>query len=73
MCGPYVRPRIGVIDRPTMCVAGIRQTLRRRDGTNVNAMAMLTVNADGHPLMSRMREPADVKRSVVILRPDDWE
>ena len=36
-------------------------------------MAMLTVNADGHPLMSRMHKPADEKRSVVILRPDDWE
>ncbi len=36
-------------------------------------MAMLTLNADGHPLMSHMHRPADEKRSVVILRPDDWE
>lgn len=36
-------------------------------------MAMLTVDADGHPLMSRMHRPADEKRSVAILRPDDWE
>ncbi|QRR15034.1 DUF159 family protein [Burkholderia sp. MS389] len=56
-----------------MCVAGIWQTLRRRDGSDVHATAMLTVNADGHPLMSRMHKPADEKRSVVILRPDDWE
>lgn len=56
-----------------MCVAGIWQTLRRRDGTEVNAMAMLTVYADGHPAMSRMHKRADEKRSVVILRPDDWE
>ncbi len=39
----------------------------------VNAIAMLTVNAGGHPLMSRMHKLADEKRSVVILRPDDWE
>jgi putative SOS response-associated peptidase YedK len=36
-------------------------------------MTMITVNADGHPIMSRMHKPADEKRSVVILRPDDWE
>jgi len=71
--GPCVWQSIGVIDHPTMCVAGIWQTLRRRDGTEVNAMAMLTVNADGHPLMSHMHKPADEKRLVVILRPDDWE
>ncbi|MBR8136811.1 SOS response-associated peptidase family protein [Burkholderia cenocepacia] len=71
--GPCVWQRIGVIDRPTMCVAGIWQTLRRRDGTDVNAMAMITVNADGHPVMSRMHKPGHEKRSVVILRPDDWE
>ncbi|ESS41280.1 hypothetical protein SY91_02210 [Burkholderia cenocepacia] len=71
--GPCVLQRIGVIDRPTMCVAGIWQTLRRRDGTDVNAMAMITVNADGHPVMSRMHKPGHEKRSVVILRPDDWE
>ncbi|MGT0246642.1 SOS response-associated peptidase family protein [Burkholderia pyrrocinia] len=71
--GPCVWQRIGVVDRPTMCVAGIWQAVRRRDGTDVNAMAMLTVNADGHPLMSRMHKPADEKRSVVILRANDWE
>lgn len=26
-----------------------------------------------HPLMSRMHKPGDEQRSVVILRPDDWE
>ncbi|WP_334046031.1 SOS response-associated peptidase family protein [Burkholderia cepacia] len=71
--GPCVWQRIGVIDRATMCVAGIWQTLGRRDGTDVNAMAMLTVNGDDHPLMSHMHKPIDEKRSVVILRPDDWE
>ncbi|KWO59022.1 hypothetical protein WT98_03190 [Burkholderia territorii] len=36
-------------------------------------MTMITVNADGHPVMSKMHKPDDEKRSVVILRPDDWE
>lgn len=56
-----------------MCVAGIWRTLTNKDGTEYHAMSMITVNADGDPLMSRMHKPADEKRSVVILRPDDWE
>ncbi|WP_315967674.1 hypothetical protein [Burkholderia multivorans] len=34
---------------------------------------MLTVNADGRSPMLRMHKPFDVKRSVVILPPGDWE
>lgn len=34
---------------------------------------MITVNAEGDPIMSRMHKPGDEKRSVVILRSDDWE
>lgn len=71
--GPCVWQRIGVVDRPTMCVAGIWRTLTNQDGAEHHVMSMITVNADGHPLMSRMHKPADEKRSVVILRPDDWE
>lgn len=36
-------------------------------------MAMITVNADEHPIMRHMHRPGDEKRSVVILRPDDGE
>ncbi|MEB2530328.1 SOS response-associated peptidase family protein [Burkholderia anthinoferrum] len=71
--GPCVWQRIGVADRPTMCVAGIWRTLTNQDGAEHHVMSMITVNADGHPLMARMHKPADEKRSVVILRPDDWE
>ncbi|VWC95190.1 SOS response-associated peptidase family protein [Burkholderia contaminans] len=71
--GACVWQRIGVTDRPTMCVAGIWRALTSHDGTEYHAMSVITVNADGHPLMSRMHKPADEKRSVVILRPDDWE
>ncbi|VWB15342.1 gp33 [Burkholderia lata] len=71
--GACVWQRIGVADRPTMCVAGIWRTLTNQDGAEYHAMSMITVNADDHPLMSRMHKPADEKRSVVILRPDDWE
>ncbi|UKV72876.1 SOS response-associated peptidase [Burkholderia vietnamiensis] len=73
MLGPCVWQRISVVDRPTMCVAGIWRTLTNQDGAEHHVMSMITVNAGGHPLMSRMHKPADEKRSVVILRPDDWE
>lgn len=34
---------------------------------------MITVNAEGHAIMSRMHKLGDEKRSVAILRPNDWE
>lgn len=37
------------------------------------SMSMLTVNADGHPLMGRMHKPGDETRSVVMLEEDQWE
>jgi putative SOS response-associated peptidase YedK len=38
----------------------------------VFSFAMLTVNADGHPLMRRFHRPQDEKRMVVILEPEDY-
>jgi len=39
------------------------------------SFTLLTVNADGHPLMARMHRPGDEKRMPVLLAPhefDDW-
>ncbi|WP_143292884.1 SOS response-associated peptidase family protein, partial [Burkholderia pseudomallei] len=55
------------------CVAGIWRTLTGADGSETRTMAMITVNAEGHAIMSRMHKPGGEKRSVVIFRPDDWE
>lgn len=33
---------------------------------------MLTINADGHPLMQRFHKPDDEKRMVMILDPDQY-
>jgi hypothetical protein len=33
---------------------------------------MLTVNADGHPVMQRFHKPGEQKRIVVILEPQDY-
>ncbi|KVM18123.1 hypothetical protein WL05_16660 [Burkholderia ubonensis] len=36
-------------------------------------MEMLTMNADEHPAMKRMHKPGNEKRSVLILRPSDYD
>jgi putative SOS response-associated peptidase YedK len=36
------------------------------------SMSMLTINADGHPVMQRFHRPTDEKRMLVILRPDQY-
>lgn len=41
-------------------------------GEVVLSFSMLTVNADGHPVMGRFHRPADEKRSVVLLHPDTF-
>ncbi|ABA47494.1 gp33 [Burkholderia pseudomallei 1710b] len=71
--GRNVWHRIGLTDWRPYCVAGIWRTLKSEDGRETHTMAMITVNAEGDPIMSRMHKPGDEKRSVVILRPDDWE
>jgi len=71
--GEAIRYRIGLAGWRRLCVAGIWRPLQYPDGTEryAMAMAMITVNADEHPIMRHMHRPGDEKRSVVILRPDD--
>nr|WP_254222919.1 SOS response-associated peptidase family protein [Burkholderia multivorans] len=71
--GKHIRYRIGLSGWRPLCVAGIWRTLQHPDGTARHVMAMITVNADEHPVMIHMHRPGDEKRSVVILRPEDWE
>ncbi|MDN5873385.1 MAG: SOS response-associated peptidase [Sinobacteraceae bacterium] len=37
------------------------------------SLSLLTVNADGHPLMTRFHRPGKEKRSVVVVSPDKLE
>lgn len=54
-------------------IAGIyRPWYDPKTARNVFTFAMLTVNADGHPIFSRMHRPEDEKRMVVILDPSDY-
>ncbi|PRE82320.1 SOS response-associated peptidase [Burkholderia gladioli] len=70
--GKHVKYRIGLAGWRPFCIAGVWRTWKEPDGTESIAMAMLTVNADGHNVMGRMHRPGDEKRSVVILRPEDY-
>lgn len=71
--GKNVWHRIGVADAEVYCVAGIWTKYEDSDGRTLVGMSMLTVNADGHAVMGRMHRPDDEKRSVVILRPEDYD
>ena len=47
--------------------------VEREPGEPVPSFAMLTVNADGHPVFQRMHKPGDEKRMVVILDPAEYD
>jgi len=42
-------------------------------GEVITSFSMLTVNADGHPVMGRLHRPGDEKRSVVVLEPERFQ
>ncbi len=54
-------------------VAGIYRRWRAPDGQQLYSFAMLTVNADGHPVFQRMHKPGDEKRMVIILPEGDYD
>jgi putative SOS response-associated peptidase YedK len=72
--GSAVRWRIGVESGKPLAIAGLWRAWAEPAGAALS-FTMLTVNAEGHPLMQRFHKPGAEKRSVVILRPeqyDDW-
>jgi len=54
-------------------LAGIYNAWTDADGKTRGTFAMLTVNADGHPVYSRFHAPGEEKRMVVILDPADFD
>ncbi|MGE3348080.1 MAG: SOS response-associated peptidase [Ramlibacter sp.] len=56
-----------------MGLAGIWTQWRDALGNERLTFAMLTVNADGHPLYSQFHKPGEEKRMVVILAPGDYD
>ena len=47
--------------------------LKDKKGQPVWSFAMLTVNADGHPVFQRMHKPGEEKRMVVVLDPAEYD
>ena len=70
--GRPVRWRIARADGATIGLAGIYEHRVGDHGLTAWSFSMLTINADGHPLMSRFHGPGDEKRSVVVLEHRNW-
>lgn len=70
--GRAVRWRIEPVDGTEFCVAGIWDAWRAPTAQQVLSFSMLTINADGHPLMQRFHAPGDEKRSIVPVTPDRY-
>lgn len=71
--GKPVRWAIRHADGQPMGVAGIWDVKEQPDGAPLVSFSMLTINADGHPLMKRFHRPEDEKRSVVFLHPKQYD
>jgi putative SOS response-associated peptidase YedK len=56
-----------------MGIAGIYAPWRDAEGRVRATFAMLTLNADGHPVYQRFHKPGEEKRMVVILHPGDYD
>lgn len=69
--GKSVRWRIARVDNKPFSAAGLYERWTdRSSGEIVSSFTLLTVNADGHPLMGRMHRVGDEKRSLVIVPPE---
>ena len=69
-----MRWEITQAERDPLGLAGIWEY--RAEGPNglpLLSFSMLTINADGDPLMQRFHKPDDEKRMVVILPPDQFD
>ncbi|NML34971.1 SOS response-associated peptidase [Paraburkholderia antibiotica] len=69
--GKPVRWRIGMANGRPLAIAGLWRAWDDPEGPTLS-FTMLTVNADSHPLMKRFHRPGAEKRSVVIVRPEDY-
>jgi putative SOS response-associated peptidase YedK len=71
--GKAVRWRIQRADGEPFVLAGMWERRMNDTGPARLSFAMLTINADAHPLMRCFHKPGDEKRSVVVLDPEDFE
>ena len=71
--GKAVRWGINRQDGKPFAIAGIYREWASPDGRKLWSFAMLTINADGHPVYERMHKPGEEKRMVVILNDDEHD
>lgn len=70
--GKNVWHRCGLADGEPFAVAGLWKRYETPHGP-VTGITMLTIAAEGHAVMGRMHRPDAEKRSVVILRPTEYD
>lgn len=71
--GRAVRWRIAVAQADLFAAAGLwERWTDPASGEITTSFTLLTVNADGHPLLGRMHRPGEEKRMVVIVPPHEY-
>ena len=66
--GKAIRWRIKRTDCEPVAVASIwERFIDKETGEIIFSFSMLTINADGHPVMQQFHKPEDEKRSIVVL------
>ena len=68
-----MRWRIRLAGSEPTAIAGLWRAWEEPDGAPSLSFTMLTLNADEHALMRCFHKPGDEKRSVVIIRPHEYE
>lgn len=72
--GKAERFGITAADGAALGIAGIWEIKQRAaQGPALLSFSMLTINADAHPVMRRFHRPADEKRMLVFLRPEQYD
>jgi putative SOS response-associated peptidase YedK len=69
--GRAVRWRVASADGSPLAIAGLWERWCSPAGQVIGSFTMLTINADGHPVMGTFHAPGDEKRSVVLLAADE--
>jgi len=70
--GKAIPARITSSDGAPLGIAGLWSSWKDEKGALVYSYTMLTINADQHALMRQFHKPADEKRMVAILHPDQY-
>jgi putative SOS response-associated peptidase YedK len=71
--GKAVRWKIKRADSEPISVASIwERIIDKETGEIIFSFSMLTINADGHRVMKHFHKPDDEKRSIVVLKENEY-